>query len=110
MVFQVLLLEDQNLFLFFSVCDLLLKLSLELLALFAFGIKLGIGVLLLSLQPLRLLLNLALKLLSVHLDSVFVSLNSPLKLRIQIDCLLLSKLDLLLVECSFTFEVNFSLC
>jgi hypothetical protein len=97
------------LFFFFSICDLFLKLGLKFLALFAFGIKLSIGILLLSLQSLGFLFDLALKFFSVHLDSVFITLDGPLKLSVQVHSLLLRKLDLLLIECPFTLKVNFSL-
>jgi len=110
LVFQVLLLQNQDLLLLFSIRNFFLKLGLKFLALFALRIKFCVSILLLSLQSLRLFFYFALKFLTIHLDSIFIALDCPFKLGVQVTCFLLCELDLLLVESSLTLKVDLSLC
>ena len=87
-----------------------MKLGLKFLALFALSIKFCVSILLLSLQSLRLFFYLTLKFLAIHLDSIFIALDCPFKLGVQVTCFLLCELDLLLVESSLTLKVDLSLC
>ena len=87
-----------------------MKLGLKFLALFALSIKFCVSILLLSLQSLRLFFYLTLKFLAIHLDSIFIALDCPFELGVQVTCFLLCELDLLLVESSLTLKVDLSLC
>ena len=77
---QVLYFQIQDSFFPFSNRRLLLKFGFKLLALLALYIKLRLGIILLSLQALRQLFDLPLRLLTVHLDPILVPLHSSLKL------------------------------
>lgn len=87
-----------------------MKFGLKFLALFALSVKFCVSVFLLRLQSLRLFFYLTLKFFAIHLDSIFIALDCPFKLGVQVTCFLLRKLDLLLVKGSLTLKVDLSLC
>ena len=84
---------------FFRIRSLFLKLSFKLLALLALYIKLRLGIIFLSLQALRQILDLPLQLLMVLLDPILVLLHSLLKLRIQLFFHMVFIKNLLLDQC-----------
>ncbi len=77
LIFEILLLRDKYCLLPFSVCHLFLKSALKLLALFALGIELRVGILLFCLQPLGLFFDFALQFFTINLNAIFVPLDSP---------------------------------
>ena len=95
----------QDSFFSFSIRSLLLKFSFKLLALLALHIKLRLGLILLSLEALRLILHLPLKLLMIRLDPILVLLHSYSTLRIKLFFQTLLFLNLLLDQYKFRIAI-----
>lgn len=103
---QILELKDQNCLFTFVISTLLGETVFKLFALLSFGFKLGICVLLFVVESSLLLLDVALVVFPVNLNSLVVALDSSFQLIGEVRCLLLGKDDLLVLKSPFSFILD----
>ena len=106
LVLQILELENQDRLFSFRVGDLSLQLGFKIFDLLSFNIKFSLDIFFFSQQPLTLLSDLTLHLLTVSLNPLVISLHRAFKLLGQVLSLLLCEVDFLNFQSTFPFKVN----
>ena len=106
LVLQILELENQDRLFSFRVGDLSLQLGFKIFDLLSLNIKFSLDIFFFSQQPLTLLSDLTLHLLTVSLNPLVISLHRAFKLLGQVLSLLLCEVDFLNFQSTFPFKVN----